>query len=105
VTGHEVRLSAVAGEADGLAILAEHARAVAVGLGGLINILDPEVVVISGGLIELGDLLLDPLRASLPDHIEAAALRPTPPVLAASLGEHAGAVGAAALARTLLPPP
>jgi glucokinase len=105
VTGHEVRLSAVAGEADGLAILAEHARAVAVGLGGLINILDPEVVVISGGLIELGDLLLDPLRASLPDHIEAAALRPTPAVLAASLGEHAGAVGAAALARTLLPPP
>jgi glucokinase len=105
VTGHEVRLSAVAGEADGLAILAEHAGAVAVGLGGLINILDPEVVVISGGLIDLGDLLLDPLRASLADHIEAAALRPTPPVLAASLGEHAGAVGAAALARTLLPPP
>ncbi|MEW6476305.1 MAG: ROK family protein [Actinomycetota bacterium] len=104
VTGHAVRLAAVAGEADGLAILAEHARAVAVGLGGLINILDPEVVVISGGLVELGDLLLDPLRAVLPEYVEAAALRPLPPVLAAALGEHAGAVGAAALARTLLPP-
>ncbi len=103
VTGHEVRLAAVAGEADGLAILTEHARAVAVGLGGLVNILDPEVIVISGGLIDLGDLLLDPLRAALPEYIEAAALRPTPPVLAAALGEHAGAVGAAALARTLLP--
>jgi len=105
VTGHEVRLSAEAGQADGRAILAEHARAVAVGLGGLVNILDPEVVVISGGLIELGDLLLDPLRAALTDHVEAADLRPVPPVLAAALGEHAGAVGAAALARTLLPPP
>ena len=104
VTGHEVRLAAVAGEPDGLAILTEHARAVALGLGGLINILDPEVVVISGGLIELGDLLLEPLRAALPDYVEAAALRPMPPVLAAALGEHAGAVGAAALARTLLPP-
>lgn len=105
VTGHHVRLAAVAGEPDGLAILAEHARAVAVGLGGLINILDPELVVISGGLIDLGDLLLDPLRAVLPEYVEAAGLRPMPPVLAAALGEHAGAVGAAALARTLLPPP
>jgi glucokinase len=105
VTGHHVRLAAVAGEADGLAILAEHARAVAVGLGGLINILDPEVIVISGGLVDLGDLLLGPVRAVLPEYVEAAGLRPMPPVLAAALGEHAGAVGAAALARTLLPPP
>ena len=103
VTGHDVGLAAMAGEPDGLAILAEHAGAVAVGLGGLVNILDPEVVVVSGGLVELGDLLLDPLRAALPEHVEGAGYRPVPPVLAAELGEHAGAVGAAALARTLLP--
>jgi glucokinase len=103
VTGHEVAESARAGEADGLTILVDHARAVAIGLGGLINILDPEIVVISGGLIELGDLLLGPLRAVLPEYVEGAALRPMPPVLPAALGEHAGAVGAAALARTLLP--
>jgi glucokinase len=105
VTGHHVGAAAEAGEIDGLAILAEHARAVALGLGGLVNILDPEIVVISGGLIELGDHLLGPLRAVLPEYVEAAALRTVPPVLAATLGEYAGAVGAAALARTLLPPP
>jgi glucokinase len=105
VTGHEVGQAAAAGQADALAILAEHARDVAVGLGGLINILDPEVVVISGGLIDLGDYLLGPLRAVLPEYVEAAARRPMPPVLPAALGEQAGAVGAAALARTLLPPP
>ncbi|HET9771912.1 MAG TPA: ROK family protein [Acidimicrobiia bacterium] len=104
VTGHAVGLAAEAGEPDALAILAEHAEAVAVGLGGLVNILDPAVIVISGGLVELGDLLLEPLRAALPHHVEAAALRTLPPVLAAELGEHAGAVGAAALARTLVPP-
>jgi glucokinase len=103
ITGHEIRLAALAGEADGLAILAEHAWAVALGLGGLINILDPEVVVISGGLVDLGELLLGPLRAVLPEYVEGAAHRAVPPVLAAALGEHAGAVGAAALARTLLP--
>jgi glucokinase len=105
VTGHEVGEAADAGEVDALAILAEHARAVAVGLGGLVNILDPEIVVISGGLIDLGEHLLAPLRAVLPEYVEAAGLRTVPPVLPAALGEHAGAVGAAALARTLLPPP
>jgi glucokinase len=104
ITGHEVGRAAAAGGDDALAILAEHAGDVAVGLGGLINILDPEAVVISGGLIDLGDHLLGPLRAALPGHVEAAARRPMPPVLPAALGEHAGAVGAAALARTLLPP-
>ena len=105
VTGHDVGEVARAGGGDGRAILLEHARAVALGLGGLINILDPELIVISGGLVELGDLLLEPVRAALPEYVEAAPLRPLPPVLAATLGEHAGAVGAAALARTLLPPP
>ena len=104
VTGHEVGQAAAAGEADGLAILTEHARAVAVGLGGLINILDPELIVISGGLVDLGDYLFGPLRAVLPEYVEASDRRPMPPVCPAALGEHAGAVGAAALARTLLPP-
>ena len=102
VTGHEVGQAAAAGEADALAILTEHARAVALGLGGLVNILDPELIVISGGLIELGEALLTPLRVVLPEYVEAADRRPMPPVVAAALGEHAGAVGAAALARTLL---
>jgi glucokinase len=105
VTGHDVGQAAAAGEADGLAILTEHARAVAVGLGGLINILDPEVVVISGGLIDLGEYLLGPLRQVLPEYVEAPDLRPMPAVLPAVLGDQAGAVGAAALARTVLPPP
>jgi glucokinase len=105
VTGHGVGESARAGEADGLALLAEHARDVALGLGGLVNILDPELVVIGGGLVHLGEALLAPIRAALPAHVEAATLRPMPPVVAAALGEQAGAVGAAALARTLLRPP
>jgi len=62
------------------------------------------LIVISGGLIDLGDYLLGPLRAVLPEYVEAADRRPMPPVCPAALGEQAGAVGAAALARTLLPP-
>jgi len=102
VTGLEAGVAALAGEPDGLAILAEHGADVALGLGGLVNILDPELVVIGGGLVHLGEALLGPIRAALPAHVEAAALRPMPPVVAAALGEQAGAVGAAALARTLM---
>ncbi|HEV7536480.1 MAG TPA: ROK family protein, partial [Acidimicrobiia bacterium] len=102
ITGHEAGQSALAGEADGLAILAEHGAAVALGLGGLVNILDPELVVIGGGLVHLGEALLGPIRRELPARVEAASLRPMPPVVAAALGEQAGAVGAAALARTLV---
>jgi glucokinase len=102
VTGHEAGLSALAGEPDGLAILTEHGGDVALGLGGLVNILDPELVVIGGGLVHLGEALLAPIRSALPAHVEAASRRTLPPVVAAALGEQAGAVGAAALARTLV---
>jgi glucokinase len=105
VTGHEAGESALAGEPDGLAILTEHAAAVALGLGGLVNILDPELVVIGGGLVHLGETLVGPIRAALPARVEAAARRTVPPVVAAALGEEAGAVGAAALARTLVARP
>jgi glucokinase len=101
VTGHEVGESAAAGEADGLALLDAYARWVALGLGGLVNIFDPGLVVVSGGLVTLGDLLLDRVRAELPAFVEAPGHRVVPPVVAAELGHRAGAIGAAALARPL----
>jgi glucokinase len=103
VLGYHVGAAALEGEADGLALMSAHGRAVAIGLGGLVNVLDPEVVVIGGGLVELGDILLDPIRAELPAFMEAPGRRTLPLVVAAELGEHAGAVGAAVLARTLAP--
>ena len=101
VTGVHVGDSAQAGEPDGSAIVAEYAQLVALGLAGLSNILDPEVVVVSGGLVELGDALLEPLRASFAGHLEGSAYRPDVPILAGELGDVAGVVGAAALARDI----
>jgi glucokinase len=103
VTGVAVGESAAAGERDGLDLLAEYARQVALGFAGLANILDPEVIVVAGGLVQLGDLLLDPLRDAFGSHLEGAPYRPEVPIVAAALGERAGVVGAAALARDLRP--
>jgi len=68
---------------------------------GLVNIFDPELVVVSGGLVELGDVLLRPLRRAFDGRIEGAAHRPAVPIVPAELGDRAGVVGAAVLAREL----
>lgn len=76
-------------------------RWVAIGLAGFANALDPERIVLGGGLIEVGELLLDPIRAHFHRFIEGGDHRPEVPILPATLGERAGAIGAALLARDL----
>jgi len=78
-----------------------YADYVAIGLAGLSNILDPERIVISGGLIDLGELLMQPIRAAFAHRIEGSAFRPAVEIVAAELGERAGVIGAAAMARAL----
>ena len=103
VTGVHVGDSAQAGEADGVALLGEYADLVAVGLAGLANILDPERIVISGGLVDLGETLFVPLRAAFARRIEGFEYRPLIEIVPSLLGDHAGVIGAAARARDLEP--
>jgi len=98
VTGPAVTAAAKEGDALATGILAEVGRRLGEGLAGLVNVLDPDVVVIGGGAVDAGDLLLEPARAAFGDSVEAPNHRPAVPVLAAALGNDAGAVGAADLA-------
>ena len=101
VSGHHVTEAAQAGADDALALLREFADRIAVGLAGLANILDPELIVVAGGLVTAaGNLLLEPLQRKVAHHIEAPDHRPPIPVLAAALGDRSGAIGAADLARS-----
>jgi glucokinase len=101
IDGTLVSAAAARGAPDALALVTEYAGRVAIGLVGLVNIFDPELVVVSGGLVELGDVLLEPLRRAFAGHLEGARHRPPVPIVASSLGERAGVVGAAVLARGL----
>ena len=76
-------------------------RALAAGLAGLINVLDPEQIVLGGGIAAAGDALFAPLRAGLA-HLEwrVGAFRVS--IVAAQLGARAGAFGAAWHARQTL---
>ncbi len=95
---------AAAGDADAkaLAVLDTFTRWVAIGMAGLANTLDPAVIVIGGGLVEAGDLLLGPVRRHFNELIEGGEHRPEVRIKPAALGERAGAIGAALIARELL---
>ena len=102
VRGTHVSEAARAGAPDALALIDRYAGLVAIGFVGLANIFDPAIIVVSGGLVEEGDLLLTPIRTAFDGHVEGARYRPTPPIVVADLGERAGTIGAATMARGLL---
>jgi glucokinase len=104
VTGREVTEAAKQGDELAREIVGEVGRRLGEGLAGLANILDPDVVVVGGGVVEAGDLVLDPARAAFTGAIEAPDSRPEVPIVAAELGNEAGAVGAATLALEELAP-
>jgi glucokinase len=98
VTGVEVTVAARQGDRVAVRILAEVGRRLGEGIAGLVNVLDPDVVVVGGGAIEAGELLLEPARWAFVDSVEAPDHRPEVPIVAAALANDAGAVGAADLA-------
>ncbi len=68
-------------------------------LGDITQILDPQVLVVGGGVIEAGDLLLKPARLAYIDRLPQRSKFPVAEIVAASMGNTAGVVGAADLAR------
>ncbi len=70
------------------------------GLADLAAILDPTAFVIGGGVSEAGDFLLTGARQTLLDKLSGKRQRPTPEIRLARLGNRAGLIGAADLART-----
>ena len=97
ITGALMTELAHAGDLQALEVLAGVGQRLGAGLTGLVNALDPEVVVIGGGAVAAGDLLLEPAR-------RVVAQRALPPVagavriVAAHFGEESGMLGAAIMA-------
>lgn len=88
---------AEAGDPGAAADLAELGSRLGAGIGSLVNIFNPEVVIVGGGFANAGELLLGPAREALA--VEALPLpREVVRVVAAELGPDAGMVGAALVA-------
>ena len=96
--GEAVTAAARQGDPAAAKVMAEFAWWVALGLANLAYVLDNELFVLGGGLIEAGDVLLEPTREAFTALLAGSAFRPPVRLKAAALGEHAGAIGAALLA-------
>jgi glucokinase len=97
ITGGIVTKLAHAGDAAAVSVLTQIGRRLGYGLVGVVNVFNPELVVIGGGALAAGELLLGPAR-------EVVAERALPPVremvsiVPAEFGDESGMLGAALLA-------
>lgn len=97
VRGEHVTIAAAEGDLESSDVMGRFGWWLALGLANLANVLDPDLVVLGGGIVESGPVLLDPVRAAFAQLLEGASHRPLIPIVAAALGERAGAIGAALL--------
>ena len=63
------------------------------------NTFDPDTVVLGGGITELGEVLLTPIKSCFDDFTPEHSLRKSTQISFARFGNRAGAVGAALLAK------
>jgi glucokinase len=98
LTAETVYEAIIAGDLYAKEVMHETARFLGVGLANLINILNPEMVVISGGVTRAGEHLFEPLRAQ----IRRRAFRHAQEncrIVSSTLGGMAGVIGAAYMFR------
>ena len=82
------------GDAAATAIWLKSVRALGTAIGSCINLFDPEVVVVGGGIAQAGRDLFEPLTQEVA-RVEWRPLGRGVPIVSAQLGEWAGAIGAA----------
>jgi glucokinase len=100
VDGKAVTEAALAGDKMAIGVFDLIGSRLGVACASFANIFQPHAIVVGGGVIAAGDLLLEPARREVRER----GLDPMnkTPILAATLGNDAGMIGAAALARTEL---
>ncbi len=99
LTGNEVYKAIQEGDPGALRLLTELGSNLGLAVASLVAVLDPEIVVIGGGVSAAGELLLEPIRAAYLEHLPARGFRPELKIVGAQLHNDAGVVGAADLAR------
>ena len=98
LTAKDVIDLAMDGDADCVKIFDDYIYHLVVGLTNLINVYDPEVIVLGGGVSHSGEFLLNAVRALLPKYVFFKSM-PYAKVELAQLTNDAGIIGAAMLGR------
>ena len=99
LTGPIVTESARDGDPPSIELLAEIGHWLGIGIANLAVAFDPGTFVIGGGVSAAGELLLGPARETFRRRLTGRGYRPEAQIVAARLGNEAGLIGAADLAR------
>jgi glucokinase len=99
ISGPMVTAAAQAGDAFAIEALATLGTWLGEGIASLTAVLDPAVVAVGGGVADAGELLLGPARTAFRNQLTGRGHRPELDIRLASLGNNAGLIGAADLAR------
>jgi glucokinase len=98
VLGEDVTELAREGDEAAISILEETGTWLGIGLAGFVNVFNPEVVAVGGGVVKAGEYILPPARREV--HLRARSpSRDLVEIKEATLGAESGVLGAAALAR------
>ncbi|MER8094872.1 ROK family protein [Streptomyces goshikiensis] len=101
-TAAGVAAAAAAGDPVALAAFDRAGRALAAAIAATATLAETDIAVIGGGVAASGDTLFGPIRAHLASYATLSFVRDVQ-VVPALLGTHAGLIGAAAAALSLLP--
>ena len=97
ITSEQVAAAATAGDSLALDILTRAAHYLGVGLVGIVNAFNPEMIILGGGMAELGNLYIEPAKKLVMDRAFSISTRKLS-FATASLGNEAGVYGVAAYA-------
>jgi glucokinase len=98
LSGRDVTRAAVEGDPAAVELLADLGTWIGEGLASVAAVLDPELIVLGGGVSEAEGLLIDPALAAFRRQLTGRGHRPEARFAVASLGNDAGMIGAADMA-------
>lgn len=101
LTPKDIADAAMEGDAVAIEVFEEIGYYVGLGIASMVNLLNPELVVIGGGVAQAGDLIFDPIRRSARANA-IKTLIDVCPIVPAELGDDAGIYGGASLILDLM---
>jgi len=90
--------AAKAGDAVANAVFGDYIKYLTIAVNNVVSFLDPEIIVLGGGVSKAGDFLLNSLKKKLPEYLMYPTL-PCAELAIASLSNDAGIIGAALLGK------
>ncbi|MBE0695526.1 MAG: ROK family protein [Anaerolineaceae bacterium] len=97
-TGRDISMAAEQGDPLAKSALARSGMYIGLALSNYLQIFNPSIVILGGGVSKSGPFLLEPMRASLAEHILSPEYMQGLVITTAALGDDAGLMGALALA-------